>query len=253
MNINILHLFRFLRLFLNNSKKTLTNVFLKILFISRNIYLKEEEYSNIPTDEFYAQFNTTTRWRSGLINLNYTEVCRRIKIFSWAIPHFIVFICSLPCLNTALKLKDNLVGQICSKERKTVVMIFKHDCCSERTSRFISRLFDSCVSGLAVIFTLLIPIGINFCKEMWILTAVLLYATWPEGNAACHSDALLWEWWPRQKILGGFVCGLFLGFLFWIFLKQKKTQPDTKARKKEEVVKLVRNIVFILWTVRVGR
>ncbi|NWI72357.1 RIBC2 protein, partial [Dryoscopus gambensis] len=28
---------------------------------AKNIYLKEEEYSNIPTDEFYAQFNTTTR------------------------------------------------------------------------------------------------------------------------------------------------------------------------------------------------
>lgn len=75
---------------------------------------------------------------------------------------------------------------------------------------------------------------------------MLLYATWPEGNAASHSDVLLWEWWPRQKILGGFVCGLFLDFLFWIFLKKKKPQPDTKARKKEEVVKLVRNIVFIL-------
>lgn len=54
------------------------------------------------------------------------------------------------------------------------------------------------------------------------------------------------ERWPRQKILGCFVCRLFLGFLFWIFLKQKKTQPDTKARKKEEVIKLVRNIAFIL-------
>ncbi|NXB00015.1 RIBC2 protein, partial [Cnemophilus loriae] len=28
---------------------------------AKNIYLKEEEYSNIPTDEYYAQFNTTTR------------------------------------------------------------------------------------------------------------------------------------------------------------------------------------------------
>ncbi|NXN81326.1 RIBC2 protein, partial [Bombycilla garrulus] len=28
---------------------------------AKNIYLKEEEYSNIPTEEFYAQFNTTTR------------------------------------------------------------------------------------------------------------------------------------------------------------------------------------------------
>ncbi|NWV54916.1 RIBC2 protein, partial [Daphoenositta chrysoptera] len=28
---------------------------------AKSIYLKEEEYSNIPTDEFYAQFNTTTR------------------------------------------------------------------------------------------------------------------------------------------------------------------------------------------------
>ncbi|NXI83906.1 RIBC2 protein, partial [Rhipidura dahli] len=28
---------------------------------AKNIYLKEEEYSNVPTDEFYAQFNTTTR------------------------------------------------------------------------------------------------------------------------------------------------------------------------------------------------
>ncbi|NXU12503.1 RIBC2 protein, partial [Pardalotus punctatus] len=28
---------------------------------ARNMYLKEEEYSNIPTDEYYAQFNTTTR------------------------------------------------------------------------------------------------------------------------------------------------------------------------------------------------
>ncbi|XP_063251359.1 RIB43A-like with coiled-coils protein 2 isoform X1 [Prinia subflava] len=28
---------------------------------AKNDYLKEEEYSNIPTEEFYAQFNTTTR------------------------------------------------------------------------------------------------------------------------------------------------------------------------------------------------
>ncbi|NXO42271.1 RIBC2 protein, partial [Locustella ochotensis] len=28
---------------------------------AKNIYLKEEEYSNIPTEEFYAQFNTSTR------------------------------------------------------------------------------------------------------------------------------------------------------------------------------------------------
>ncbi|NXB32910.1 RIBC2 protein, partial [Eulacestoma nigropectus] len=28
---------------------------------AKNIFLKEEEYSNIPTEEFYAQFNTTTR------------------------------------------------------------------------------------------------------------------------------------------------------------------------------------------------
>ncbi|NWI65280.1 RIBC2 protein, partial [Todus mexicanus] len=28
---------------------------------SKNIYLKEEEYSNCPTDEYYAQFNTTSR------------------------------------------------------------------------------------------------------------------------------------------------------------------------------------------------
>ncbi|NXS09529.1 RIBC2 protein, partial [Neodrepanis coruscans] len=28
---------------------------------AKNIYLKEEEYSNIPTAQFYAQFNTTTR------------------------------------------------------------------------------------------------------------------------------------------------------------------------------------------------
>ncbi|OWK55751.1 RIB43A-like with coiled-coils protein 2 [Lonchura striata] len=28
---------------------------------AKNIYLKEQEYSNIPTEEFYAQFNTTTR------------------------------------------------------------------------------------------------------------------------------------------------------------------------------------------------
>ncbi|XP_068046550.1 RIB43A-like with coiled-coils protein 2 [Anomalospiza imberbis] len=28
---------------------------------AKNIYLKEQEYSNIPMDEFYAQFNTTTR------------------------------------------------------------------------------------------------------------------------------------------------------------------------------------------------
>ncbi|NXR99658.1 RIBC2 protein, partial [Oxylabes madagascariensis] len=28
---------------------------------AKNVYLKEEEYSNIPTEEFYAQFNTTTR------------------------------------------------------------------------------------------------------------------------------------------------------------------------------------------------
>ncbi|NXP23470.1 RIBC2 protein, partial [Scytalopus superciliaris] len=28
---------------------------------ARNIYLKEEEYSNIPTAQYYAQFNTTTR------------------------------------------------------------------------------------------------------------------------------------------------------------------------------------------------
>ncbi|NXU73783.1 RIBC2 protein, partial [Oreotrochilus melanogaster] len=28
---------------------------------SKNIYLKEEEYSNIPTDQYFAQFNTTSR------------------------------------------------------------------------------------------------------------------------------------------------------------------------------------------------
>ncbi|NXC08900.1 RIBC2 protein, partial [Orthonyx spaldingii] len=28
---------------------------------AKNIYLKEEEYSNIPTDKYYSQFNTTTR------------------------------------------------------------------------------------------------------------------------------------------------------------------------------------------------
>ncbi|XP_061328012.1 RIB43A-like with coiled-coils protein 2 isoform X2 [Pezoporus flaviventris] len=28
---------------------------------SKNIYLKEEEYSNYPTDEYFAQFNTTSR------------------------------------------------------------------------------------------------------------------------------------------------------------------------------------------------
>ncbi|XP_010020810.1 PREDICTED: RIB43A-like with coiled-coils protein 2, partial [Nestor notabilis] len=28
---------------------------------SKNIYLKEEEYSNCPTDEYFAQFNTTSR------------------------------------------------------------------------------------------------------------------------------------------------------------------------------------------------
>ncbi|XP_051482266.1 RIB43A-like with coiled-coils protein 2 [Apus apus] len=28
---------------------------------SKNIYLKEEEYSNVPTDQYYAQFNTTSR------------------------------------------------------------------------------------------------------------------------------------------------------------------------------------------------
>ncbi|NXE89625.1 RIBC2 protein, partial [Menura novaehollandiae] len=28
---------------------------------AKNIYLKEEEYSNIPTEQYYAQFNTTTR------------------------------------------------------------------------------------------------------------------------------------------------------------------------------------------------
>ncbi|NWX32721.1 RIBC2 protein, partial [Notiomystis cincta] len=28
---------------------------------AKNVYLKEQEYSNIPTDEYYAQFNTTTR------------------------------------------------------------------------------------------------------------------------------------------------------------------------------------------------
>ncbi|NXW82554.1 RIBC2 protein, partial [Alopecoenas beccarii] len=28
---------------------------------SKNIYLKEEEYSNFPTDQYYAQFNTTSR------------------------------------------------------------------------------------------------------------------------------------------------------------------------------------------------
>ncbi|XP_010176598.1 RIB43A-like with coiled-coils protein 2 [Antrostomus carolinensis] len=28
---------------------------------SKNIYLKEEEYSNFPTGQYYAQFNTTSR------------------------------------------------------------------------------------------------------------------------------------------------------------------------------------------------
>ncbi|NWX13846.1 RIBC2 protein, partial [Aegotheles bennettii] len=28
---------------------------------SKNIYLKEEEYSNVPTEQYYAQFNTTSR------------------------------------------------------------------------------------------------------------------------------------------------------------------------------------------------
>lgn len=32
-----------------------------LLFIARNIYLKEEEFSNFPTDQYYAQFNTTSR------------------------------------------------------------------------------------------------------------------------------------------------------------------------------------------------
>lgn len=31
------------------------------LFIARNIYLKEEAYSNFPTGQYYAQFNTTSR------------------------------------------------------------------------------------------------------------------------------------------------------------------------------------------------
>lgn len=60
MGVNALLFLGFSGYFCIIARKKLLMAFKKI-FISRNIYLKEEEYSNIPTEEFYAQFNTTTR------------------------------------------------------------------------------------------------------------------------------------------------------------------------------------------------
>lgn len=59
MSISEFIFYIFMFLFYTMRKHTLTAYF--VFVIARNIYLKEEEYSNVPTSQYFAQFNTTSR------------------------------------------------------------------------------------------------------------------------------------------------------------------------------------------------